>query len=102
MVVVSHDEKVDPVGVFVGHHGDRINTILSLLNGEKIDIIEDTGDEVRLVMDVLKPAKATSVKIEESKVFVNVPEDQKALAIGKGAVNIKLAGQIVGKRIELI
>lgn len=101
MVVVSNDEKIDPVGVFVGHRGDRINTILSLLNGEKIDIIEDTGDEVRLVMDVLKPARATSVRIEETKVFVDVPEDQKALAIGKGAVNIKLAGQIVGKRIEL-
>jgi len=102
MVVISHDEKIDPVGVFVGHRGDRINTILSLLNGEKIDIIEDANDEVKLIMDVLKPAKATSVRIEETKVFVEVPEDQKALAIGKGAVNIKLAGQIIGKRIELI
>jgi transcription antitermination factor NusA-like protein len=53
-------------------------------------------------MDVLKPAKVTSVKIEDGKAFVQVPEDQKALAIGKGAVNIKLAGQIVGMRIELI
>jgi N utilization substance protein A len=90
--------------VFVGHRGDRINTILSLLNGEKIDIIEDTGDEVRLVMDVLRPAKVISVNMdeEEGKIYVQVPEDQKALAIGKGAVNIKLAGQIVGKRIELV
>lgn len=102
MVVSSNDEKVDPVWVFVGHRGDRINTILSLLNWEKIDIIEDTGDETRLIMDVLKPARVTSVKIEEGKAFVQVPEDQKALAIGKWAVNIKLAGQIVGMRIELI
>ncbi len=102
MIVSSDDEKIDPVGVFVGHRGDRINTVLSLLNGEKIDFIEDTGDEYRLVMDSLKPAKITSVKIADGKATVELPEDQKALAIGKGAVNIKLASQLTGLRIELV
>lgn len=102
MVVRSADEKIDPVWVFVWHHGDRINTILSLLNGEKVDIIENTDDDVKLIMDVLKPAKVSSVTIKDWKAFVKVPEDQKALAIGKGAINIKLAWQIVGMRIELI
>lgn len=102
IIVSSDDEKIDPVGVFVGHRGDRINTILSLLDGEKIDFIEDTGDEYRLVMDVLKPAKVTSVQISDGKATVELPEDQKALAIGKGAVNIKLAGQLTGLRIELV
>lgn len=45
MLVSSNDENIDPVGVFVGHRGDRINTILSLLNGEKIDIIEVQADD---------------------------------------------------------
>ncbi len=102
MIVASDDEKIDPVGVFVGHRGDRINTVLSLLNGEKIDFIEDTGDEHRLVIDSLKPAKITSVKIADGKATVELPEDQKALAIGKGAVNIKLASQLTGLRIELV
>ena len=104
MVVRSENEQIDPVGVFVGHRGDRINTILSLLNGEKIDIIEDADDPVKLVMDVLRPAKVISVNMEDDdgKIYVQVPEDQKALAIGKWAVNIKLAGQIIGKRIELV
>jgi transcription antitermination factor NusA-like protein len=31
-----------------------------------------------------------------------VPEDQKSLAIGKWAVNIRLATQLTGLRIELI
>jgi len=64
------------------------------LNGEKIDIIEDVEDEHKLVMDSLKPAKITSVKIENGKATVQLPEDQKALAIGKGAVNVKLASQL--------
>jgi N utilization substance protein A len=102
MLVSSDDEKIDPVGVFVGHRGDRINTILSLLNGEKIDIIEDADNEIKLVMDCLKPAKINSVDITDGKATVKLPEDQKALAIGKGAINIKLASQLTGLRIELV
>ena len=102
ILVSSNDEKVDPIGVFVGYRGDRINTILSLLNGEKIDIIENTGDEVKLVFDALKPAKIDSVKIKDWKAIVKLPEDQKALAIGKSAVNIKLASQLTDLKIELV
>jgi len=108
MLVSTDDEKIDPVGVFVGHRGDRINTILSLLNGEKIDIIERSGDlwderaEIQLVRDSLKPANINSVEIEDGKATVKLPEDQKALAIGKWAINIKLASQLTGLRIELV
>lgn len=102
ILVSSNDEKIDPIGVFVGYRGDRINTILSLLNGEKIDIIEDAENEVKLVMDVLKPAQINSVKIDKGRAIVKLPEDQKALAIGKGAVNIKLASQLTDLRIELV
>lgn len=107
MLVSTEDEKIDPVGVFVGHRGDRINTILSLLNGEKIDIIEKTSDneekaEIQLVIDSLKPAKITHVDIKDGKATVKLPEDQKALAIGKWAINIKLASQLTGLRIELV
>lgn len=108
MLVSTDDEKIDPVGVFVGHRGDRINTILSLLNGEKIDIIERTGNldderaEIQLVRDALKPANINSVEIADGKAIVKLPEDQKALAIGKWAINIKLASQLTGLRIELV
>ena len=94
ILVASEDEKIDPVGVFVGHHGDRINTVLSLLNGEKIDIIEWSDDPVKLVIDCLKPARTLSTEIKNGKAIVQVPEDQKSLAIGKGAVNIRLATQL--------
>ena len=106
MIVSTEDEKIDPVGVFVGHRGDRINTILSLLNGEKIDIIENAWDddkaEIKLVKDSLRPAKINSVEIKDGKATVKLPDDQKSLAIGKGATNIKLATQLTGLRIELV
>ena len=56
---------------------------MSLLNGEKIDIIEDSGDEKKILSDSLKPAKLNSIDIKDEKATVKLPEDQKALAIGK-------------------
>lgn len=107
MIVSTEEENVDPVGVFVWYRWDRINTILSLLNGEKIDIIERTSDDekwdIQLVKDALKPAKVQSVTFEDDgTAMVKLPEDQKALAIGKSAINIKLASQLISARIELI
>jgi transcription termination/antitermination protein NusA len=101
ILVSTPDEKIDPVGVFVGPHGDRISTVLSLLNGEKIDFIERTDNDTKLIADVLKPAKISRVTFDGDKAIVELPEDQKPLAIGKWAANIKLAVQLTGFRIEL-
>ncbi len=102
IVVRSTDEKIDPIGVMVGHQGDRINTILSLLDGEKIDYIEQVEDQIQMLKACLKPAHIDSIEIKEGKAFVYVEEGQKALAIGKGASNVKLAAQICGINIEIV
>ncbi len=102
IIIQSNDEKVDPVGVMVGHRGDRINTVLSLLDGEKIDYVEYTEDEAALIGACLKPAHIDSVTIEGRKAFVKMSDDQKPLAIGKWAANIKLAGKLTGYMIEII
>lgn len=83
IVVSSTDEKIDPIGVMVGHQGDRINTILSLLDGEKIDYIEKVEDEIQMLKACLKPAHIDNIEIKDGKAFVHVEEGQKALAIGK-------------------
>ncbi|HNG96989.1 MAG TPA: transcription termination factor NusA [Candidatus Absconditabacterales bacterium] len=103
IVVSTSDERIDPVGVFVGQKGQRINTILTLLDGEKIDIIEydEDGGEEKLVADALKPAKVTSVQIIGKKAQVKVPEGEKSKAIGKSASNIKLATELTGYLIEI-
>ena len=103
LVVSTSDERIDPVGVFVGQKGQRINTILTLLDGEKIDIIEydEDGGEEALVADSLKPAKVLSVQIVGKKAIVKVPEGDKSKAIGKSASNIKLASELTGYMIEI-
>lgn len=102
ILVSSNDESVDPVGVFVGHKGDRINTVLSLLDGEKVDFVELVDDPKELIIRLLKPAQVEKIEIKDTKAIVRVEESQKPLAIGKGASNIKLASQLSGYQIEVI
>jgi N utilization substance protein A len=86
----------------IGHKWDRINILLSLLDGEKIDYIEDTDDLETLVRSCLRPADVKEYSVQWNKVKVTIPENQKAMAIGKGASNIKLAGKLCGVQIEII
>ena len=102
IIVSSTDENVDPVGVMIGHKWDRINILLSLLDGEKVDYIEDTDDLETLVRSCLRPAEVKEYNVNWNKVKVTIPENQKAMAIGKWASNIKLAGKLCGVQIEII
>ena len=103
VLVSSNDVNVDPIGILVGQKWDRINIVLSLLDGEKLDYIEETENKEELIAACLKPADVQKIEmISDTKAKVTVPATQKALAIGKNASNIKLAGQITGLMIEIV
>lgn len=101
IIVVSNDEKIDPVGVMVWSKWDRINTVLSLLDGEKVDFIENSEDPIQMIKNCLKPAQINSIDIKDKRAIVVMDDSQKALAIGKWASNIKLACQLTGYQIEI-
>ncbi len=104
IAVQSHDEHIDPVGSLVGQRGVRVNTVMSELGGEKIDIIEWSSDVKLFIEDALSPAKILSVEIkneEEKEAVVTVAEDQQSLAIGKGGQNVRLAAKLTGWRIDI-
>ena len=102
VIVSTNDEKVDPVGVMVGYKGERINEILSLLDGEKVDFIEYDEDPEVFLRDLLKPTQIQSVEFSDKKAVIKVSEEQKPLAIWKKASNIKLASQIMWISLEII
>jgi transcription antitermination factor NusA-like protein len=57
---------------------------LSLLDGEKVDFVENIDDPKELITRLLKPAQVESVEIKDNnKAIVRVEESQKPLAIGK-------------------
>ena len=103
IAVYSNDEHVDPVGSCVGQKGIRVVTVMSELNGEKIDIIPWSSDITEYISSSLSPAHVLDIQImeEEHKAIVEVASDQLSLAIGKGGQNVRLAAKLTGWRIDI-
>ena len=103
VAVYSEKPNIDPIGTCVGFHGQRIDTITSELNGEKIDLIEYSDDPLEYIAKALSPATVISVETNESlhSSRVIVPDDKLSLAIGKNGQNVRLAARLTGWKIEV-
>lgn len=102
VAVESFDERIDPVGACVGMKGSRIHPIVRELNNENIDVINYTDNVELFIQRALSPAKISSIKLEPNgRVSVYLKPDQVSLAIGKNGLNIKLAGKLIGKEIDV-
>ncbi|HNP74941.1 MAG TPA: transcription termination factor NusA [bacterium] len=106
VAIASNDESIDPVGSCVGQRGSRIQTIISELNGEKIDIILWDENPIQFITNALSPAKVVSVALKESEeeklAIVTVKDDQLSLAIGRGGQNVRLASRLTGWKLDII
>ena len=103
VAVYTDRPNLDPLGACVGNHGTRINTIVSELNGEKIDLVLYCEDPLEYIARALSPAKVLSVETNESlnASRVIVPDDKLSLAIGRGGQNVRLAARLTGWKIEV-
>jgi N utilization substance protein A len=103
VAVISHDERVDPVGACVGIRGMRVKNIVRELNGEKIDIVRWSDDIKTLVVNSLAPAKLKTVTVDEPThtVTVTVDADQLSLTIGKRGQNARLTSKLTGWRVDI-
>jgi N utilization substance protein A len=103
VAVSSSQENVDPIGSCIGQRGTRIQTVISELGGEKIDIIQFDADSAKFIGNALSPAKVTGIDLREDThtADVRVPEDQLSLAIGKGGQNVRLASRLTGWKINI-
>jgi N utilization substance protein A len=103
IAVLSHDEKVDPVGACVGMRGIRVKNIVRELSGEKIDIVRWHDDVKTFVTNSLAPARLMRVTVDEAlrAVQVMVDSDQLSLAIGKKGQNARLTAKLTGWKIDI-
>lgn len=103
VAVESYDERIDPVGACVGMKGSRIQGIVRELRNENIDVINFTNNLQLFISRALSPAKITSIRINEpdKRAEVILKASEVSLAIGKGGLNIKLAGQLSGYEIDV-
>jgi N utilization substance protein A len=104
IAVKSNDDRIDPIGACVGQRGVRVSAITDELSGEKIDVIEWSGDVRRFIATALSPAKAISIELNEDdkKAVVTVSPEEQSLAIGKGGQNVRLAAKLTGWKIDIV
>src|SRR5438270_6160988 len=107
IAVMSRERDVDPVGACVGMKGSRVQSIIRELRGEKIDIIPWHEDIVNFAQNSLAPAKITRVSVTSDEsahrphLDVIVDNDQLSLAIGKRGLNVRLAAELIGAKIDI-
>jgi N utilization substance protein A len=103
IAVASADMRVDCIGACVGIRGTRIKSITEELNGEKIDIIRWNESVEALIINALRPAEITDIKLDAARnaATVSVTEDQLSLAIGRRGQNVRLASKLTGWEINL-
>ena len=102
IAVSTSNQNIDPIGACVGDRGNRINTIITELNGEKIDIIEYSDDLATFVGRAISPAPAESVEVVgDGQTLVVVPDDKLSLAIGKNGQNVRLAARLTHSKIDV-
>ena len=104
VAVFSSDESIDPIGACVGQGGSRVQTITGELAGERMDIIPWSESMADFIRESLKPAKIAKVDYNEENnhAEVYVTQDQRALAIGKGGQNVRLATNLTGAEIDIL
>ncbi len=103
VAVATSQENVDPVGSCLGPRGIRLQSIISELHGEKIDVIQWASDPGVFISNALGPAQVTSIRVDEERraAVVVVPDKQLSLAIGKEGQNARLAAKLTGWRFDI-
>jgi len=103
IAVSSRQEGIDPVGCCLGTRGIRIQSIISELNGEKIDIIQWHSNPKTFISNAISPAQVSNIELNEDQntATVVVSDRQISLAIGKEGQNARLAAKLTGWRIDI-
>ncbi len=104
VAVESYDDRVDPIGACIGVKGSRILGIVRELRNENIDVIPWSSNPTLLIQRALSPGMVSSIdmgKTPEDKVKVYMLPDEVKKGIGRGGVNVLLAGKLIGREIEV-
>ena len=103
VAVSATQAGIDPVGSCIGIRGNRIQSIVNELQGEKIDIVSWDSDPRSFIANSLSPSEPVQVELldAEKTAVVVVPDRQLSLAIGKEGQNTRLAARLTGWRLDI-
>ena len=103
VAVSATQPGIDPVGSCIGIRGNRIQSIVNELQGEKIDVVSWDQDAKVFISKALSPSEPVHVELssEDQTAIVVVPDRQLSLAIGKEGQNTRLAARLTGWRLDI-
>ena len=103
VAVNATQQGIDPVGSCIGIRGNRIQSIVNELQGEKIDVVSWDQDPKLFISKALSPSEPVHVELghDEQTAIVVVPDRQLSLAIGKEGQNTRLAARLTGWRLDI-
>ena len=103
VAVSATQPGIDPVGSCIGIRGNRIQSIVNELQGEKIDIVSWDEEPKTFISNALSPSEPVHVELLEAEqtAIVVVPDRQLSLAIGKEGQNTRLAARLTGWRLDI-
>jgi N utilization substance protein A len=103
VAVTARNPLIDAVGACLGSRGTRIQAVSNELFNEPIDVIKWSSDPEQFIRDALSPARVNRVLLnpEKREALVVVPNHQMRQAVGKGGVNVRLAEQLTGWKLDV-
>lgn len=104
IAVAATRDGINAKGACIGPMGARVRMVMTELGGEKIDIVDWSGDPGRFVANALSPARVSRVivhSVEQRTATAIVPDFQLSLAIGKEGQNARLAARLTGYHIDI-
>ena len=104
VAVRATEEGIDAVGTCVGVKGIRVQTIVSELDDEKIDLLEWSEDANAFIANALGGrvgVRRVELDEEEKSALVIVPDNQLSLAIGQRGQNARLAAKLTGWKVDI-
>ncbi len=104
IAVSAERDGVNAKGACIGPMGSRVRTVMTELNGEKIDIVDWSADPAHFVANALSPARVNRVvvhSVENRTATAIVPDFQLSLAIGKEGQNARLAARLTNFHIDI-
>jgi N utilization substance protein A len=104
VAVKATEDGIDAVGTCVGVKGIRVQTIVSELDDEKIDLLEWSEDANVFIANALGGrvgVRRVELNEEDRSALVIVPDDQLSLAIGQRGQNARLAAKLTGWKVDI-
>ncbi len=104
IAVKSNDQRIDPIGTCVGMRGSRVQSVISELAGERVDIVLWSDDPATFIINALAPAEISSIMVDEERHSMDIVVDDENLAqaIGRGGQNVRLASELTGWALNIM